>query len=190
MRFHIFYTFAKLFQAMSIQSFYNIAFKGLAQGKHTFDYEIDGKFLAEYDGGVVDEGKVTVRLTLEKQSSLMILWFDLKGTVQVQCDRCLEMYDQPINGSERIFVKFGEKEFVEGDDVIWVSTNDYQLNVAQLIYEFICLAIPIKRVHPDDENGNTTCDPAMIEKLDKYIVREGEENKSIWNDLKKLLDNE
>jgi len=175
---------------MSGQSFYSIAFKGLSQGKHIFEYEIDNKFFSEFGGGVVDEGKVNVRITLEKQSALMILWFDVKGTVQVQCDRCLEMYDQPINGSERIFVKFGEKEFVEGDDVIWVSTNDYQLNVAQLIYEFICLAIPIKRVHPDDENGNTTCDPAMIEKLGKYIVREGEENKSIWNDLKKLLDNE
>jgi uncharacterized protein len=175
---------------MSSQSFYNIAFKGLSQGKHIFEYEIDDKFFSEFGGGVVDEGKVSVRITLEKQSSLMILWFDVKGTVHVQCDRCLEMYDQPINGSERIFVKFGEKDFVEGDDVIWVSTNDYQLNVAQLIYEFICLAIPIKRVHPDDENGNTTCDPAMIEKLGKYIVREDEENKSIWNDLKKLLDNE
>ena len=175
---------------MSSQSFYSIAFKGLSQGKHIFEYEIDGKFFSEFGGGVVDEGNVNVRITLEKQSSLMILWFDVKGTVNVQCDRCLEMYDQPISGSERIFVKFGEKDFVEGDDVIWVSTNDYQLNVAQLIYEFICLAIPIKRVHPDDENGNTTCDPAMIEKLSKYIIREDEENKSIWNDLKKLLDNE
>jgi len=59
-----------------------------------------------------------------------------------------------------------------------------------LIYEFVCLAIPIKKIHPDDENGNTTCDPEMIEKLDKYVVREGEENSTVWNDLKKLLDNE
>ena len=175
---------------MNSQSFYSIAFKGLSQGKHIFDYEIDDKFFAEYGGGVVDEGKVNVRITLEKQSSLMILWFDVSGTVRVQCDRCLEMYDQPIKGLERIFVKFGEKDYVEGDEVIWVSVNDYQLNVAQLIYEFIGLALPIKRVHPDDENGRSTCDPDMIEKLDKYIVREGEENSPVWNDLKKLLDNE
>jgi uncharacterized metal-binding protein YceD (DUF177 family) len=175
---------------MNSQSFYSIAFKGLSQGKHIFEYEIDDKFFAEFVGGVVDEGKVKVRITLEKQSSLMILWFDVEGTVHVQCDRCLEMYDQPIKGLERIFVKFGEKDYIEGDEVIWVSTNDYQLNVAQLIYEFIGLAIPIKRVHPDDKDGNSTCDPDMIEKLGKYIVREGEENRTVWNDLKKLLDNE
>jgi uncharacterized metal-binding protein YceD (DUF177 family) len=174
---------------MSILSFYNIAFKGLSQGKHIFDYEVEDKFFAEFEGGIVDEGKVNVRITLEKQSSLMILGFEVEGSVHVQCDRCLEMYDQPIKSQDRIFVKFGEKAFNEGDDVIWVSVNDYQLNVAQLIYEFICLAVPIKRVHPEDENGNTTCAPEMIEKLDKYIIREGE-NQPVWNDLKKLLDNE
>jgi len=174
---------------MSILSFYNIAFKGLSQGKHIFDYEVEGKFFSEFKGGIVDEGKVNVRITLEKQSSLMIVGFDVEGSVDVQCDRCLEMYCQPIKSQERIFVKFGEKEFNEGDDVIWVSVNDYQLNVAQLIYEFICLAVPIKKVHPDDENGKSTCDPEMIKKLEKYIVRE-EDNNPIWNDLKKLLDNE
>ena len=175
---------------MSILSFYNIAFKGLSQGKHIFEYEVDEKFFREFEGGLVDKGNVKVLLTLEKQSSLMIFNFDLKGTVHVQCDRCLEMYDQTIKSKERIFVKFGEKEFAEGDDVIWVSTNDYQLNVAQLVYEYIGLAIPIKRVHPDDKDGNSTCDPEMIGKLEKYVVREDEVKNPIWNDLKKLLDNE
>jgi uncharacterized metal-binding protein YceD (DUF177 family) len=174
---------------MSILSFYNIAFKGLSQGKHVFDYEVDRKFFSEFEGGIIEEGNVKVTVTLEKQSSLMILRFDVIGIVQVQCDRCLEWYNQPIEGKEKIFVKFGEKEYAEGDEVIWVSTNDYQLNVAQLIYEFIGLAIPIKRVHPDDENGNSSCDPEMIEKLNKYLIRESEKNLSVWNDLKKL-DNE
>jgi uncharacterized metal-binding protein YceD (DUF177 family) len=175
---------------MSSQSFYTIAFKGLSQGKHVFEFKIDDKFFSEFEGGIVDEGDVNVCVTLEKQSSLMILWFDVKGTVHVQCDRCLEMFDQPIKGLERIFVKFGEKDYVEGDDVIWVSVNDYQLNIAQLIYEFICLAVPIKKVHPEDENGNSGCDPQMIEKLNKYILREDEGNIPVWNKLKKLLDNE
>jgi uncharacterized metal-binding protein YceD (DUF177 family) len=175
---------------MSSQSFYSIAFKGLSQGKHTFEYEVDGKFFSEFEGGVVDEGKVKVLITLEKQSSLMILWFDIEGTVNVQCDRCLELFDLPVKSQEKIFVKFGEKEYVEGDDVIWVSVNDYQLNVAQLIYEFVCLAVPIKKVHPVDQKGNSTCDPLMIEKLNKYVLKEDEVKNPVWNDLKKLLDNE
>jgi uncharacterized metal-binding protein YceD (DUF177 family) len=175
---------------MSNLSQYNIAFKGLALGKHVFEFVVDDKFFAEFDASIVDEGLVNVKVTLEKQSSLMTFWFDIKGTVSVQCDRCLEMYDQPIENHERVFVRLGERENIEGDDLIWVSTNDYQLNVAQLIYEFIGLAIPIKKVHPEDENGNSTCDPEMIEKLNKYIVREDEQENPVWKDLKKLLDNE
>lgn len=175
---------------MSILSHYNIAFKGLSLGKHVFEFVADDKFFREFDGGVVEEGTVNVRLTLEKQSSLMTFWFDIKGTVRVQCDRCLEMYDQPIESRERIFVRLGERENIEGDDLIWVSPDDYQLNVAQLVYEFIGLAIPIKKVHPEDQNGNSTCDPEMIEKLNKYIVREEEAENPVWKDLKKLLDNE
>ncbi|HET6560156.1 MAG TPA: DUF177 domain-containing protein [Prolixibacteraceae bacterium] len=175
---------------MSILSHYNIAFKGLSVGKHVFEFVADDKFFREFDGGVVDEGTVNVRMTLEKQSSLMTFWFDIKGSVRVQCDLCLEMYDQPIESRERIFVRLGERENIEGDDLIWISPDDYQLNVAQLIYEFIGLAVPIKKVHPEDENGNSTCDPEMIEKLNKYIVREDQVENPVWKDLKKLLDNE
>ncbi len=175
---------------MSSQSFYNIAFRGLSQGKHIFEYKIGGKFFSEFEDSIVEEGNVNVCLILEKQSSLLILNFDIEGQVKVQCDRCLEMYDQIINGSDQVFVKFGDKEFEDGDDVIWVSANDNQLNVAQLIYEFICLAVPIKRIHPEDENGNSTCDPQMIEKLDKYIIKDEGKNNPTWNDLKKLLNNE
>jgi uncharacterized metal-binding protein YceD (DUF177 family) len=175
---------------MSNLSQYNIAFKGLALGKHVFEFVVDNKFFKEFDASIVDEGLVNVKVTLEKQSSLMTFWFDIQGKVTVQCDRCLEMYDQPIESHERVFVRLGERENIEGDDLIWVSTNDYQWNVAQLIYEFIGLAIPIKKVHPLDENGNSTCDPEMIEKLNKYIVREEDNNNPVWKDLRKLLDNE
>lgn len=175
---------------MSTLSFYNIAFKGLSQGKHEFEYEIDDRFFAEFEGSLVDDGKVNVHLTLEKQSALLVLWFEIKGTVNVQCDRCLGMYDQPIKSKERIFVKFGEKEFSDGDDVIWVDANDYQINVAQLIYEFIGLAIPIKKVHPKGENGSSGCNQEMIEKLNKYVVKDETRNNPVWDDLKKLLNNE
>lgn len=175
---------------MSILSIYNIAFKGLSAGKHFFEYEIESLFFSQFRGGVIEEGKINVSLTLEKQSSLMILWFEIKGTVLLQCDRCLENFDQKIKSKNKIFVKFGEKEFNDGDEVIWVSVNDYQINVAQLIYEFICLAVPIKNIHPEDANGNSTCDPEMIEKLDKYVIGEEKTENSVWKDLKKLLDND
>ena len=49
---------------MSSQSFYNIAFKGLSEGKHVFEYEIEDKFFSEFDGDIFDEGNVKVSINI------------------------------------------------------------------------------------------------------------------------------
>ncbi|MEL7587641.1 MAG: DUF177 domain-containing protein [Prolixibacteraceae bacterium] len=177
---------------MAKLSKYNIAFKGLGQGIHEFDYQIDKKFFEYFDGGIANDGDVAVRVKLEKESSLMIIWFSVNGTVKIQCDRCLELYDQPVKSENKLFVKYGEETFDEGDDVIWISPADHQLNVAKLIYDFIILSIPIRQVHPDDRNGNSTCDPEMLERLNSLMVPDRTEGPadSRWDDLKKLLGNE
>ena len=81
-------------------------------------------------------------------------------------DRCLGEFDQPVENHARVIIKFGEEE-EESDEIIVIPESETQINVAQLIYEFIALAVPIRHVHPDDENGNSTCDPNMIKKLEE-----------------------
>lgn len=170
---------------------YNIAFKGLGPGVHEYEYQIDKKFFEYFDGGIADDGNVAVTVKLEKESALMILGIIVNGTVKVQCDRCLELYDQPVKSENKVFVKFGEENFDEGDDVIWVGPADYQINVAKLIYDFIIVSIPIRQVHPDDRNGNSTCNPEMIKILKNLSVPDpsGQTTDSRWNGLKKLLGN-
>ncbi|MGD9558602.1 MAG: DUF177 domain-containing protein [Mangrovibacterium sp.] len=177
---------------MAKLTFYNIAFKGLGPGQHEFDFQIDKKFFEYFDGGIADDGIVAVKVKLEKESNLMVLWFIIDGTVRVQCDRCLEMYDQPVNSENKVIVKFGDETFDEGDDVIWISPADHQINVAKLIYDFIILSIPIRQVHPDDENGNSTCDPEMLERLEKLSPPDqpGSQPDNRWDDLKKFFGDE
>ncbi|WP_163716085.1 YceD family protein [Mangrovibacterium lignilyticum] len=174
-------------------STYNIAFKGLALGTHEFDYQINKKFFDHFDGGIAEDGNITAKVVLEKQSSLMVLWFHVSGTVKIQCDRCLDLYDQPVSSDNKVFIKYGESKFEEGDDVIWVSTNDHLVNVAQMLYDFIILAIPIRQVHPNDKDGNSLCNPEMLKKLKKMAYNPKKSEKkpdSRWDDLKKLLGNE
>ena len=172
---------------------YNIEFKGLALGPHVFDFQIDKHFFDLFDGGIADDGNVRVQVTLDKQSALMVLWFHAKGTVKIQCDRCLDLYDQPISCENKVFVKYGEENFEDGDDVIWVDTNDHQVNIAQMIYDFIMLAIPIRQVHPKDKDGKSLCNPEMLKKLKNLSYNQeksGPKGDSRWDDLKKLLGNE
>ena len=172
---------------MTLPAKYNIAFKGLAEGSHEFDFVIEKKFFDYFAGGIAEDGNVNVKVTLEKQSALMVLWFHVNGTVKIQCDRCLDPFDQPVESENKIFIKFGDESFDEGDDVLWVSQGDNVINVAKLIYDFIILSIPIRHAHKNEKD----CNPAMLEKLSGINENEtpSEETDSRWDELKKLLDN-
>lgn len=176
---------------MNYLSKYAIAFKGLKEGNHLFEFEIDDKFFDKFENSEVRKGSIKADVTLTKQTSLMIINFVIKGHVELTCDRCLELYNQKIKSENKLFVKFGLEEEEMSDDVIVISFEEHQINIAQYIYEMIILNLPIKRVHPTIK-GKTGCNPEMVEKLKEYLIEEEPEEEPIderWSELKKLLDN-
>jgi uncharacterized protein len=170
-------------------SLYNIAFKGLKEGNHDFDYQISHSFFELFENSLVDDGDIKVKITLEKRNSFMSLNLVLKGVVRLTCDRCLDLYDQPVHQKAVLFIKFGEDNAEEGEDVIWLNSDDYEINVSQIIYEYICLSIPLKHVHPADKNGNSECNPEMLKKIKEYTVHPASESDSRWDQLKQFLNN-
>ncbi len=174
---------------------YNLEFNGLKEGKHTFEYKIDDKFFECFDYSEIKEGNIEVKVGLIKQTTLLRLQFELIGTVEIKCDRCLEDYTQNINYETELIVKFGHEAMDNGDEIIVIPFEEFKVELAHYLYEFIILALPIQRVHPEDENGENGCDPEMIDKLNKYVIDESEsedEEEPIderWSELKKLLDN-
>jgi uncharacterized protein len=70
-----------------------------------------------------------------------------------------------------------------------MPVDEHELDMKQYFYEYILLALPIKRVHPDDKNGNSTCDPEMLKKLKEHIISEEVESDPRWDELKKLINN-
>ena len=120
----------------------------------------------------------------------------VKGTVELMCDRCLDQYNQRVKNKNNLLVKFGIETEELSDDLIVLPLDEYQINIAQYLYELIILGLPIKHVHPDDKNGNSTCNPEMLKELEQYLVDTApinNENVQVvderWNELKKLLDN-
>lgn len=173
---------------MSRISNYDIAFKGLKEGVHKFEYQIDDAFFELFEESMVQNGKITAEVVLEKRSTLLSLVFNIKGTVELTCDRCLENYSQPIKQRADVFVKFGEEQVEDGGDVLWLLPEEHQLNVAQLIYEYIVLSIPVKHVHPDNKEGKSTCNPEMLEQIKRHsgIEDQGDQR---WDALKGLINN-
>lgn len=177
------------FFAMEKLSTYNIAFKGLKEGIHEFDYTIGNSFFELFEGSPVDSGKILAAVTMEKRSSYISLQIKISGTVSLICDRCLESYDQEVENEAGLFLKFGETHSEEGDDVIWLLPEEHQVNVARLIYEYIILSIPLRHVHPAPAHGRPGCDPEMLKKLREHSRHDPEATDERWDKLKNLLNN-
>jgi uncharacterized protein len=166
-----------------------IPLSGLKEGHHTIDFEIDKEFFEQIEESEVKEGSLIANIEMDKRSSHLDMIIRVSGSVRISCDRCLEIFSQPISSENRLLVKFGEKIEDIDPDILSVPTDYHELDLNQQIYEFIILALPIKRVHPADKKGKSTCDPVMLKKLEELLIIEEKENDPRWDELKKLMNN-
>jgi uncharacterized metal-binding protein YceD (DUF177 family) len=166
---------------------YTILLSGLKEGHHTLDFEIDKEFFEQFEESEVKEGSLIANIEMDKRTTHIDLIIRVSGSVRVNCDRCLEMFSQSVSSENRILVKFGKSIDDIDPDIISVSIDENELDLQQQLYEFIMLALPIKRVHPADKKGRSTCDPVMLKKLEELIIEEEKENDPRWDELKKLM---
>ena len=170
---------------------YLIPFVGLKIGKHQFDYQIDNTFFKNFDYDEFNDVSVKVDIVLEKKSTMLELDFTHKGTVNVPCDVSGEEFDLPIKGKLKLLVKFGDAFNDDNEELLILPHGEFQVNVAQYIYESIILSVPLRRVHPGVKDGSLS---DVIEKLEslspKENKKEEQQNNDIdprWENLKKLL---
>jgi uncharacterized protein len=170
-----------------MSSSYTILLGGLKEGHHTIDFEIDKEFFEKFEESEVKEGSLYANIELDKRSTHLDMIIRVSGSVRISCDRCLELFSQPVISENRLLVKFGKSIEDTDPDILSVSIDEYELDLQQQIYEFIILALPIKRVHPADKDGKNACDPVMLKKLEELIIEEEKENDPRWDELKKLM---
>ena len=176
---------------MSKRGTYAVRISGLGEGDHDFSFELDRQFFALFEHPEIENGNVHANVTLEKKPGVFSLHFSLKGEVEVVCDRCLEKFMSAINTVQSVFVKMGDLKGEIEDDVLMIQRDDHEIEVGQYLYEFIILALPYQKVHPEDTQGNSTCDPEMIKQLDAHSYKEPEQKEKSdprWDALKGIIE--
>ena len=165
---------------------FKIDLKGLTAEVTTLDFDLDNAFFNALDETEVESGSLHVSLSIRKASGFFELLFHTVGTIDIVCDRCLDLMEQPIETDNRLVVKFGSTGS-EDDDTVIVDENEGILDTSWFIYEFIALAIPIQHVHAPGK-----CNPAMTKALEELSAdRSGDEESSQdidprWEKLKDL----
>lgn len=160
---------------------YIIQFEGLKEGTHFFEFNLDNSFFEEFD--CFDFVRATFKVELEfiKQSSMLLLNMDFAGQITVPCDRCLDEVDIEVEGKDGLIVKFGNELYDETEEIVVIPFNQYEINIAKYIYEFIEVNIPQKRVHDED-----LCNNDVIAALEKVEQKKEIDIDPRWAKLKEI----
>jgi uncharacterized metal-binding protein YceD (DUF177 family) len=171
---------------------YLIPFVGLKLGKNHFEYQIDNTFFDLFDYDEFQNSNIKVNVVLEKKSNMLEISFKHEGIVNVPCDVTGEDFDLPIKSKMKLIVRFGEEFNNDNEELLILPFGEFEVDIAQYIYEMIVLSVPLRRVHPGVKDG--TLESEALKKLNELAVKETKkENKQEenidprWDKLKQLL---
>lgn len=165
---------------------YVLKFSGLANGIHEFEYTIDEKLFKEFDCEEVLGADLSMKVNLDKSEKQLKLEFHIHGVLQVICDRCGEEMDLNMDFNKTLYVEFGE-QFEEQDvDLFVIPFNEYSLDLAPFVYEYVTLEKPMRCVHGETQGNTQLCNKEIIEMLEKPIEEVEKETDSRWDALKNL----
>lgn len=165
---------------------YVISFRGLKIGNHEFDFQISDSFFEGFEFSRTNKGNIALKVQVKKAENMLYLNFHFIGSVQAICDSCGEDFDFALDFQENLIVKFSDKEQEDSDEVIFLPSSAYEIQLAQLIYEYVNLALPMRLTHPEDEFGNPSCQTQDLEEFDDFTDVNDEEVDPRWNALKDL----
>jgi len=171
---------------------YVLRLSGVEVGNHKYSMVCDKSFFELTGLNEIEDGNINVQIDMEKSAKMLSLQFRFKGDVTVNCDRCLEFLTLPLEFTDFLVVNLVSQidETFENDDNIWqLHEKEHELDLMHFLYETIELALPTQLIHPDDENGNPTCNPEMLQKLAELAPKETAQTTEIdprWNVLKEL----
>ena len=121
----------------------------LDNSRHDFTFELDDEFFNLFPESLIEKGKGSAFLTLEKTETMMQLDIHIELTVELVCDLSLKKFDFPIDLRKQVIFKFGEEDKELSEDVRVIVGTTPSINIANYLYEFANLGIPMKKVHPD-----------------------------------------
>lgn len=163
---------------------YKIKFAGLKNGKHDFVFEIKQTFFQLFGDAEqeFDHADLQAEVQLIKHENFLEVSLSISGSVQLICDISGESFNHPLSTGIKVQVNFGDHYDDQDDEIITLPQHETEFSIAQLVYEAVNLAIPMKKVAPNISNET-------LELLEKYSPEHQKENNSIdprWEALNKL----
>ena len=142
-----------------------IPLNGLAAGENRFSWHAGKEFFEAFGNAEILDADLDVSVVVEKSGRYVGVDCEIDGAVTVACDRCLEDLKMPVSTDVMLSVKFGDEEsseeHQEGErEIVFVPEGDAEMDMSQIIYDYVCLALPMQRHHNEGE-----CNPETVRYL-------------------------
>lgn len=128
--------------------FTEIKISGLKEGTHAFEFSLDNAFLDVFSRNLFDKPELHVQIGLLLTEHMITAQVQVSGSVELTCDRSLDLFREPIRVSATHYFKFGEEEQELSDELDVISKERVSLDFDQLVYDIVALSIPGRHLHP------------------------------------------
>ena len=147
---------AQIYLRVIMNELFTIPLNGLAAGGNRFSWHAGKEFFESFDNAEILDADLDIEVFVEKSGRYVGVDCDIEGSVTVECDRCLELLEMPVETQISLSVKFGDEESSETPqegtrEVIFVPEDDAEFDMSQVIYDYVCLSLPMQRVHEDGD---------------------------------------
>lgn len=163
--------------------------KNLPEGKHHQAFELKSDFFSGTLLQEISALEATVNVFYERSGQVFTGYIEFDAHGQIECDRCLELCDIEFEGDGDFVIKI-EKVRAETDRdeaVFVVGEEDEYCDLSFFMIEEISLAVPLKRSHGTDEEGNPLCDNDLARLVKKYEVNDSTPSADPrWDGLKNI----
>ncbi len=162
---------------------YAIPIHGLKSGVHNFEYRLDAEFFQNFEESPIQQGVIEAKVELDIRPDMLIFDFDLTGKVGGICDRCTADIQLELDFQEQLLVKYGEPDPDEDDEVVFITREAHDFNLAHYLYEYAVLALPLIMTYDCENDPNPPCNREVL----KYLTNESGETQTstVWDNFKK-----
>jgi uncharacterized metal-binding protein YceD (DUF177 family) len=153
-----------------VQNQVKLPLSNLERKKERREIRLNAGFFSSFDNPDILDAHANVVLEAKEVAGTVSVVMSFEGEITVPCDRCLEDLAVSVKGENTLLLRFGKEEEPDGyeyedEDVMYVNRDADEADLTVYVYESLCLALPMQRVHGDDDDGNSLCNPEMM----KYI---------------------
>ncbi len=172
---------------MNHLSKFSIPLNGIQDGLNEFNFLVDDSFFDSFDHSLIHKGIVRLKVLINRNDEIMHLRFLFSGIIELECDRCLEIFSMPVESEDHLIVKIKEhSEESDLEEVIIISKHDHHLALASHIYDYLSVRLPYRKIHPEKDDGSSGCDPEALKRIENLTRHEENHHDPRWDALKKI----